>query len=112
MDIVQITIEVIRKLINRIVVITYRLSLMFLYTGFMWKWFKRVLLVIGIIIILSILYLFQPWVLLPHKHIQMSLPFDITEDSNISLIPMGEKIEHNESNGTPDGHPGLDFGFK
>ena len=78
----------------------------------MWKWVKWASLVIGIIIILPILYLFQPWVFLPHKHIQMSLPFAVSEDKDISLIPMGEKIEHNESNGTPDGHPGLDFGFK
>lgn len=58
------------------------------------------------------LIMFKPWVLLPHKHISISLPFAESEDYQVSLIPMGEKIEHNEANGNPDGHAGIDFGFQ
>lgn len=75
------------------------------------KWIKRTVILIGILIFLIAAYFFQPWVFLPHKHLQMSLPFSTEADATTSLIPMGEKIEHNESNGNPDGHPGLDFGF-
>lgn len=51
----------------------------------------------------------QPWVFLPHQHIEISLPFEPQDDSLTNIIPMGEKIEHNESNGNPNGHPGIDF---
>lgn len=67
-------------------------------------------IVIGFLL-LSFTMLFQPWVFLPHDHLVISLPFAPSDDATTSLIPMGEKIEHNESNGNPDGHPGIDFGF-
>jgi len=78
----------------------------------MWKWFRWVLLNIIIFLTLVFLYFFQPWVYLPHDRLQMALPFSQSEDMSVSLIPMGETIEHNSSNDNPDGHPGLDFGFK
>jgi hypothetical protein len=68
-------------------------------------------IVVGTVILLLALFLFQPWAYLPHKHIEISLPFAPEYDSRVSLIPMGEKIEHNEANGNPNGHPGIDFGF-
>lgn len=77
----------------------------------MWKWFKWVLLTVGILIFLFLVMMAQPWVFLPHKHIEISLPFAPEDDAYTSLIPLGEKIEHNASNGTPDGHPGIDFGW-
>lgn len=54
--------------------------------------------------------MFQPWVYLPHSRIEIGLPIEPSDDATTYLIPMGEKIEHNASNGTPDGHPGIDFG--
>jgi hypothetical protein len=67
--------------------------------------------VVGLVILLLALFLFQPWAYLPHKHIEISLPFAPQYDSTVRIIPMGEKIEHNEANGNPNGHPGIDFGF-
>lgn len=78
----------------------------------MWKWIKWVLLGLLILFCLFFLMMFQPWVLLPHEKIQISLPFAQEDDAYTSLIPMGETIEHNASNGTPDGHPGIDFGWQ
>jgi len=72
---------------------------------------KWIGLVLGSLILIAVLYAFQPWVFLPHQKIQISLPFALEDDINTSLIPMGETIEHNASNGTPDGHPGIDFGW-
>lgn len=72
---------------------------------------KWIGLTIGIVALPLILFLFQPWAYLPHGHIEISLPFAPEYDSRVSLIPMGEKIEHNEANGNPNGHPGIDFGF-
>lgn len=65
----------------------------------------------GVVIIILILIICQPWVFLPHKHIEISLPFAPSADEGMGLIPMGEKIEHNESNGNPNGHAGIDFGL-
>lgn len=75
------------------------------------KVLKWIGIAIGVLAALFFLLMFQPWVLLPHKHIELSLPFAPSEDANTGLIPLGEKIEHNASNGTPDGHPGIDFGW-
>lgn len=72
---------------------------------------KKFLIVLAVILIFPLLYMFQPWVFLPHKRIEIILPFKASVDSKTRLIPMGEKIEHNEGNGNPDGHPGIDFGF-
>lgn len=76
----------------------------------MWRWFKWLLIGLGTIILLFGLFIIQPWDFLPHKHIEIGLPIKPEDDATTSLIPMGEKIAHNASNGTPDGHPGLDFG--
>ena len=72
------------------------------------KWFG---LVVGVVVLLLALFLFQPWAYLPHDHIEISLPFPPESDSTVRLIPMGEKIEHTAENGNPNGHPGIDFGF-
>lgn len=76
----------------------------------MWKYFKWVLAGIVVIIFLGILVVTQPWVFLPHKHIEISLPFAPEDDAYTHIIPMGE-IEkwHNASTGLPHGHPGIDF---
>jgi hypothetical protein len=68
-------------------------------------------LVVGIVVLLLGLFLFQPWAYLPHDKIEISLPFAPEYDSRVSIIPMGEMIEHNAENGNPNGHPGIDFGF-
>ncbi|AKM82640.1 TPA: M23 family peptidase [Candidatus Berkelbacteria bacterium] len=79
----------------------------------MWKWFKWVLLSIGIMFAIGALLLFQPWAFLPHKHIEISLPFPKEADSYTDLIPMGEIEQwHNASTGLPNGHPGIDFGWE
>lgn len=75
------------------------------------KWIKWILLTIGVIFLIAFLFIAQPWVFLPHKHIEISLPFSPEVDAETGLIPMGEKFEHNESNGNPNGHPGIDFGW-
>lgn len=72
------------------------------------KWFA---IIIGIIALLLGLFLFQPWAFLPHRHIEISLPFAPEYDSTVRIIPMGEMIEHTAENGNPNGHPGIDFGF-
>ncbi len=69
-------------------------------------------MVIGGLVLLAAVFMFQPWAFLPHNHVEISLPFAASEDATVNLIPMGEKIEHNEANGNPDGHPGIDFGFQ
>lgn len=77
---------------------------------------KKVLIwagvVVGGLLLLSAVFLFQPWAYLPHQHIEISLPFGSEADATVYLIPMGEKIEHNAANGNPQGHPGIDFGFQ
>lgn len=73
---------------------------------------KRVAISIGSILLVLGMFLFQPWAYIPHRHIEISLPFPPEVDAKTSLIPMGEKIEHNAANGNPDGHPGIDFGFQ
>lgn len=75
------------------------------------KILKWIGVIFGALVLIFALYMFQPWVLLPHKHIEISLPFAPEDDASTGLIPYGEKIEHNASNGTPDGHPGIDFGW-
>lgn len=49
---------------------------------------------------------FLPFV--PHDRIVISLPFAREDDDLIFINPMGEKVEHANS---PNGHPGLDFGW-
>ncbi len=77
---------------------------------------KKVLLWVGIVagafVLLAAVFLFQPWAYLPHDHIEISLPFGPEADATVSLIPMGEMVEHNAANGNPKGHPGIDFGFQ
>lgn len=73
--------------------------------------FKWVGIGVGAVVVLFLLLMLQPWVFLPHKHIVISLPFAPSDDTTTGIIPMGEKIEHNESNGNPNGHPGIDFRF-
>lgn len=73
------------------------------------KWFG---ITVGIIVLGLFIFMIQPWAFLPHRHIEISLPFPPEIDAKTSLIPMGEKIEHNAANGNPDGHPGIDFGFQ
>lgn len=68
--------------------------------------------VIGLIILVIALFLFQPWAFIPHGHIEIGLPFGSESDAKTSLIPMGEMVEHNAANGNPKGHPGIDFGFQ
>lgn len=75
------------------------------------RWFKWIGMVIGGLVVLAGLFLTQPWVYLPHQHIEIGLPFRPDADARTYLIPMGEKFEHNEANGNPDGHPGIDFGW-
>lgn len=75
------------------------------------KVFKWVGLSALTILLLLALFMFQPWAFLPHKHIEISLPFAAEYDSTVRIIPMGEKIEHTAENGNPNGHPGIDFGF-
>jgi murein DD-endopeptidase MepM/ murein hydrolase activator NlpD len=76
------------------------------------KWLKWILILVAVLIAGFLMTLLQPWALLPHERIQMSLPFSAEDDKDVGIIPLGEKIEHNASNGTPDGHPGLDFGWQ
>lgn len=76
------------------------------------KTLKIVSVIFAVLVLLGFLFLFQPWALLPHDRIVIGLPFEPSEDAMVYLIPMGEKIEHNEANGNPDGHPGIDFGFQ
>lgn len=76
----------------------------------MWKWLRRIFFGIGILLVLFLVFMLQPWVFLPHRHIEITLPVEPADDAVTSLIPMGEKIEHNESNGNPNGHPGIDLG--
>ena len=75
------------------------------------KVLKIVGIVIGSLFLLFVFLMTQPFVFIPHKHIVISLPFAPSDDATTGLIPMGEKIEHNASNGNPDGHGGIDFGF-
>lgn len=82
--------------------------------GKMRKWIKRILIsfgiIIGAIVALGLLVFFRPWGYLPHKKVEISLPFAPEDDAGTGLIPMGEIEEwHNASTGLPDGHPGLDF---
>ncbi|MFA7253113.1 MAG: M23 family metallopeptidase [Patescibacteria group bacterium] len=78
----------------------------------MWKWLKWVLISVGILILAGAIFLLQPWVFLPHKHIEISLPFSPEVDSYTDFIPMGEMLYHDASNGNPNGHPGIDFGWE
>lgn len=76
----------------------------------MWKNIKRIGIAIVFVIILGTLFITQPWVFLPHKHIEMTLPFGPEDDEVTHIIPMGEIEEwHNASTGLPNGHPGIDF---
>lgn len=75
-----------------------------------WKWIKGLLITIGVIFALIVLLITQPWIYLPHKKVEISLPFAPEYDSKTNIIPMGEIEQwHNASTGLPDGHPGIDF---
>ncbi|KKQ93519.1 MAG: hypothetical protein UT18_C0019G0021 [candidate division CPR2 bacterium GW2011_GWC2_39_10] len=75
-----------------------------------WKWVKRTLITVGVVFAVLGLLIYQPWVFLPHKKVEISLPFAPEFDSAANLIPMGEIEQwHNASTGLPDGHPGIDF---
>lgn len=75
-----------------------------------WRWAKRFLITIGAILTILVLLVTQPWVYLPHKKVEISLPFAPEYDTKTNLIPMGEIEQwHNASTGLPDGHPGIDF---
>lgn len=76
------------------------------------KWLKIVLITFGSLVALLFILVLQPWVFLPHKHIEISLPFSPEADAYTDFIPMGEMIYHNASNGNPNGHPGIDFGWE
>lgn len=76
------------------------------------KILQSALVGMGLTVVLLGLFMFQPWVYLPHRHIEISLPFPPEADAKTSLIPMGEMIEHTAKNGNPNGHPGIDFGFQ
>lgn len=76
------------------------------------KILKWIGIVVGTVVLALALFMFQPWAFLPHQRLEISLPFNSDADAKVFLIPMGEKIEHNEANGNPDGHPGIDFGFQ
>lgn len=76
----------------------------------MWRFIKWILGAIGILMLLAILFITQPWAYLPHKHIEISLPFAPEDDAYTHIIPMGEIEQwHNASTGLPNGHPGIDF---
>lgn len=74
------------------------------------RWIKFTLFGAGGVFFLFLIMMLQPWAYLPHERIQIGLPIEPADDTITQIIPMGEKIEHNASNGTPDGHPGIDFG--
>jgi len=77
------------------------------------KWVKWVLISIGSLLVIGVLLITQPWVFLPHEHIEIGLPFPASADSYTDLIPMGEIEQwHNASTGLPNGHPGIDFGWE
>lgn len=79
----------------------------------MWRWFRWVLLSLVILLAVAVLVLWQPWVFLPHKRVEISLPFPEEADTYTDLIPMGEIEQwHNASTGNPNGHPGIDFGWE
>jgi murein DD-endopeptidase MepM/ murein hydrolase activator NlpD len=71
----------------------------------MWRWFKWLLLGIGSFILVVSLLLIQPWVFLPHKHIQVSLPFSAEIDQFTAINPAGETDDH------PNGHQGVDYAW-
>lgn len=71
---------------------------------------KIILIVLGVVFFLALFFLntlIQFKAFLPHKKIEIILPFDEKYDFSTTLIPMGEKIYHPDS---PLGHPGIDFG--
>lgn len=74
----------------------------------MWRWIKRILLGIGVVILLFALLLYQPWVFLPHEHIEVSLPFSAEYDKITDINPLGEKVDHP----TQNGHKGIDYQFR
>jgi hypothetical protein len=73
----------------------------------------NILKVLGIVLLLVIIFFswqmvirFLPFV--PHERITISLPFAKEDDDLIFINPMGETDHHKP----PQGHPGLDFGWK
>lgn len=73
---------------------------------------KRLLVGLGVIILilLSVFgYLLRLDAFLPHKKIEIILPFAAQYDSSTLMIPMGETIYHPKPK-SPLGHPGIDFG--
>jgi hypothetical protein len=75
------------------------------------KLFKKILLAVVAVIFLLAAYLVVRFVLIryiPHERISIILPFAREDDHLIFINPMGEKVQHANS---PNGHPGLDFGW-
>ena len=74
------------------------------------KNFVKILLTLLMLFILFLAwhyYLrFLPFV--PREKITIILPFADEDDDLIFINPMGEKVQHPDS---PNGHPGLDFGW-
>jgi len=64
-----------------------------------------VLLLAGLVAAQTLLHLDA---FLPHKKIQIIMPFDAQYDNATSMIPMGETIFHPKPQ-VPNGHPGIDF---
>jgi hypothetical protein len=75
----------------------------------MWRWFRWIVLGMGILAIGFFIYAFLPISFyLPHEKPLLILPFDPKYDPLCRIMPMGEKINHPDA---PSGHPGIDFGF-
>lgn len=73
------------------------------------KWLKITLITLGAGVVGLVLVMFRPDTYLPHKRIVIAVPFS-AENPPMSLIPMGETIEHPKPQ-TPKGHPGIDFAW-
>lgn len=69
------------------------------------NWWKIIIGIVGLTILVPAFILFRPDTYLPHKRIVLHAPYDLNNPP-VSLLPMGEKIYHANS---PKGHPGIDF---
>ena len=56
------------------------------------KLLKVIFIVFGVVALIFLSFMFQPWVFLPHNHIEISLPFAASDDATTGLIPMGKKL--------------------
>ena len=57
---------------------------------------------------IAFLWIFFIRFIVPHEKVTISLPFNAEDDGLIFINPMGETVQHPNS---PNGHPGLDFGW-